>query len=401
MKDFKTINELKIYRGVKFAGILSRTEFGCTFTFDESFLKDPEFQSLAFKMPKGNIPFKIDGVNLHPFFANLLPEGMRLKAILSNLKTSPDDLFSLFAAVSSNTIGDVYAKAEVDSKNSFETPKLKNIDFSEYFKKITGFNSYASGEDAIAGVQEKLSASMISFPLNIAKSDKSYILKLNPKDKPNLVENEFYSMALAKKCKIQIAKVKIVRDKNKKSGLLVERFDRIQMGQKTHFLHQEDLCQVLGIYASEKYRVSFSDLIKGVKPFVTAESASSLKMIKLYCFSYLLGNGDLHAKNISLLVQPSGLIDLSPAYDLLCSFIYGDHNMAVKFDGKDNNIKFKQVTEFAERFGVKKVLVEKMLLSLVKDFSKNYLILKNIKMTKKTWDALEKTIQKRIKDLSN
>lgn len=310
-------------------------------------------------MPKTMTPYQIQGVNLHPFFAGLLPEGLRLTSIISNLKTSRDDLFTIFAATASHTVGDVYAESL--SEEISNPPKLKEINFYEYFRELTQVNSYALGEDALAGVQEKVSASVIGFPLNIAKADKSYILKLNPKDKPNLVDNELHSMQLAARCRIKVANVKIVKDKSQNKGLLVERFDRVHSDDQMKMLHQEDFCQVLNRYPSEKYRLSLNEMIEGVTPFLSAEKASILKIIKIYCFSYLLGNGDLHAKNMSLWTSTEGLTDLSPGYDFLTTYIYGDQKMACKLDGRDSNIKRKQVIEFGKRFGLSEAITNQTL----------------------------------------
>ena len=56
-------------------------------------------------------------------------------------------------------------------------------------------------------------------------------------------------------------------------------------------------------------------------------------------YSYLIGNGDLHARNVSLLVQPNGRIVLAPAYDLLSTVPYGDRRLALKVEGRDDNVK--------------------------------------------------------------
>lgn len=402
MKSIKEKNNLRIYRQNSFAGTLSRTADGCVFKFEPDFLTDPNFKELSFAIPKNHAPIAISGINLHPFFAGLLPEGLRLKTILTNLKTSADDLFSLFAATGAGAIGDVYVKTELDIKKTFEASQLKKIDFYDYFLKLTKSNPYAKGEDSIAGVQEKVSASMISFPLNIAKKNKSYILKLNPKDKPNLVENELYCMKLAAKCKIKTAVVKIVTDKNSAKGLLVERFDRIWDHDLNRFqkIHQEDACQILNIYPSEKYRVSINDIATGLKPVVSSDLVSLSKLIQLMAFSYLIGNGDLHAKNISVLSTAEGFTDLTPAYDLICTLIYGDAKMALKLDGKDDNLKRKVFIDFGKRFGVSDLIINKMLDQLTKDFLKNYQLLKEIPMSEKNWVFLQKTITKRLKDLS-
>jgi serine/threonine-protein kinase HipA len=398
------LDELVVYRKDLIAGVLKRTERGCLFQYAPEFLAHLDYQGLSYRMKKSPIPLSIQGVNLPTFFAGLLPEGLRLKALIKNVKTSEDDLFTLFAASGSHVIGDVYAKtASVAHDKKPAPPKLRDIDFYDYFQEILGKNTYASGEDTLAGVQEKISASMISFPLNIAKETKSYILKLNPKDKPSLIENELSTMTLAAKCGITTAKVKLVRDKNKNLGLLVERFDRVWNEGKKAFalIHQEDACQFSDRYPADKYKLSFAEIVKNAAEIATAPQPTVLKLMRLYCFSYLVGNGDLHAKNISLFTaEDSGIIDLTPAYDLISTFVYGDQKMALKLDGKDDSITKKMVIQFGERFKVKAPATEKMLDRLVSDVKRHAHILESLPVEKKKQSALQQMMKRRLKDFS-
>ncbi len=403
MTTAKEVTELKIFRNGVDTGVLRRTATGCVFEFKDSFLQSQKYDGISYRIKKGAAStVHVQGINLPAFFAGLLPEGLRLRALISQIKSSEDDLFSLFAVAGTHAIGDVYAKNFSNKTSSHLVPKLSEIDFYEYLQKILKFNSYAFGEDSIAGVQEKISASMISFPLNIAKEKKSYILKLNPKDKPNLVENELYCMLLAKKCGLNVAKTKLVRDKNKNVGLLVERFDRICNEKTTGFemLHQEDACQFLTRYPADKYRLSMNEIAKAVTELATAPAVSMLKLIQQICFSYLLANGDLHAKNISLQTTLNGCIDMTPAYDLICTYIYGDTKMALKLNGRDDNLKRKDILQFAGNFEVPQIAVNKMLDKLAHNFKKYYSVLSNIPMQEKKWVQLEKTILKRLHDLS-
>jgi serine/threonine-protein kinase HipA len=46
----------------------------------------------------------------------------------------------------------------------------------------------------------------------------------------------------------------------------------------------------------------------------------------------IIGNGDAHAKNFSLLFEPSGRIALAPLYDLMSTLVYGDDRLAMFVD---------------------------------------------------------------------
>ncbi|USN46742.1 MAG: HipA domain-containing protein [Pseudobdellovibrionaceae bacterium] len=374
MTELKDVVELKIFRGELFAGILRRTQRGCELTFDPSFFKNPKYQTLTYKIKKQERPYTHHGVNLPPFFAGLLPEGLRFKALVSELKTSEDDLFTLLAASGTRVIGDVYTVASgIKNRNAVEIPKVSQIDFYEFFQQNIKAGLYETGDEAIAGVQEKLSASMISFPVRAAKENKSYILKLNPKDKPNLIFNEYQCLRLAKKCGIEVNSAKIVYDKNGNGGLLIERFDRVVAENNIiQKVHQEDACQFLDRYPADKYRLSFQEICTGLHELATAPAIETSKAIQLYVFSYLIGNGDLHAKNISLQTNPdTGRIQLTPAYDLICTYLYKDRKMAIKLDGRDDNLKRQHFVDFGLRFGLKEKAIHHFLDQLLEKVKKH------------------------------
>ncbi len=400
--SFKDVEELQIYRNGFKAGRLLRTDKGCQFVYDESFLKEAFYDGLSYQVKKNAKPIHYKGDNLPPFFAGLLPEGLRLKAVINQLKTSEDDLFSLLAATGASCIGDVYVGDQEFKELPIELPQVKNINFYDQFQKSINQDLKLKREDTFSGVQEKISASMISFPLRAAKKGKSYILKLNPKDKPNLVKNEHLTLRLAKKCGIEVNNTQLVYDKNNNAGLLVERFDRIAVeGHKSPLMvHQEDACQFLDMYPANKYRLKLSDICGGVERFASAPIIEIQKLILQYLYSYLVGNGDMHAKNISLQTHfETGQVRLTPAYDLICTYIYKDRKMALKMNAFDDNIKKKTVINFARRFNISEKAMEASLKKLVMSFQKNKNILLEA-FSEREGELYLKMTKKRIADLS-
>lgn len=102
----RTTGALNVFKGNIRAGELARTAHGARFTYVSDYLAR-NAAAVAFKMPLRREPYEVFGTNLHPFFANLLPEGLRLRALVKSVKTSEDDLFSLLVASGADTIGDV------------------------------------------------------------------------------------------------------------------------------------------------------------------------------------------------------------------------------------------------------------------------------------------------------
>ena len=54
----------------------------------------------------------------------------------------------------------------------------------------------------------------------------------------------------------------------------------------------------------------------------------ALQFIERFVFSYLVGDGDLHARNLSVWRRPDGVWEPSPWYDIVCTAIYGDMTLA-------------------------------------------------------------------------
>ena len=387
----KTVTKLPIFKNRRQIGFLMRTEKGCKLEFSTDVLGE----QITYHIKASAQPLNENGVNLPPYFANLLPEGLRLKALVKMVKTSEDDLFSLFAASGHDCVGDITSEPKAIPETSL---KLRDVNFYELFEETLKDTTYES----VSGVQEKISASMISFPIKFRRNKKRYLLKLNPKDKKNLVENEFHCMELAKACGMNTARIARVTDRDGNDGLMVERFDRVWNEERNDFdfLHQEDGCQILNLYPAQKYLISINDLAKKMTEIVPAPELEILTLVHSVSFSYLVGNGDLHAKNISLQDVPGRPRQLTPAYDLISTCVYGDLKLALKLDGRDDNLSKKKLVDFCNRFGIPTKASQLMLSKLVEKFSKNCGgLLEKIALSEKERSRLERLMKKRLQDL--
>lgn len=402
--NYKDINELKVFKNDLFVGYLRRTHQGVELAFDQIFFNTHKTQNLTYKTKVSSLVLNYNGLNLPPFFAGLLPEGLRLKALVKELKTSEDDMFTMLVAVGHKVIGDVYIGSDVEKGfGFFNVKKVQDVNFYEvFFESIQDLNQLHFSE-SYPGVQEKISASMISFPLKMVSKEKSYILKLNPKDKPTLVHNEYACLNLAKKCGFKVNNARLVLDKDQNPGLLVERFDRIydKLQSKEIKIHQEDACQFLDRYPADKYRLSMQDICKAITDISSAPVLEILNLTKMYIFNYLICNGDFHAKNISLFTDPKtqGVV-LTPMYDVISTLIYGDDSMALKLDGRDSNFKRKNFIDFALRYSIPEGLMNREVDKILKNVVKNYELLLQIpNLTEKNKNHLKQTILQRVKDL--
>lgn len=85
-----------------------------------------------------------------------------------------------------------------------------------------------------------------------------------------------------------------------------------------------------------------------------ASAPAALRPWEQVLFSYLAGNGDLHAKNLSVRRGARGW-EPTPVYDVVCTYLYGDATtMALPVGGERNPDRLRRTTLFeaAETTGV-------------------------------------------------
>ncbi|MEW6470823.1 MAG: HipA domain-containing protein [Actinomycetota bacterium] len=362
--DPREVDVADVYKGDIRAAVLERAGGSVRFRYLDSYL-DAGGPPVASRLPLSPQPLVSAAGSLPPFFAGLLPEGVRLAALTRRVRTSADDMLSLLVAVGADCIGDVRVVPS-GVEPAAATPLAVvddwgSADFDELFAASVAVAGERLERAALPGVQEKVSAAMISFPVTGAAG--SHIVKLTPSGYPRLVENEAFFMAFAADAGLPVAEVRVVEDRQGRPGLLVRRFDRLATPDgRLLRLAQEDACQFCDAYPADKYRLTVGRIAQAVTELADAPVVALRDLIRLVAFSYLIANGDLHAKNISLRRRPDGLVELAPAYDLLADLPYtGDPHLALKIDGRDLGLRRAMLVAFGERFGVRARAVHALL----------------------------------------
>ena len=352
-----------VYVGDVLAGAIERAPRGAVFQYAPAYLSGPG-PAVALSLPKREAPHDAPGESLHPFFANLLPEGARLAALVRAVKTSKDDFLSMLVVVGGDTIGDVAVVERGvtvdDTRPVVDLDRTETLSFAELFRESLAYDPARAHEtSALPGVQPKLSASHLTLSVR-ARRRGSYILKLGSSEFPRVVENEHFFLRAARSAGLAVAESRVIADRDGATALLVTRFDRVAEAGSTRKLHQEDGCQLLGRYASDKYAVSLRDVATALADVSDAPLVQIERLLRLHAYSYVIGNGDLHAKNVAV-QRASGALRLTPAYDLVSTFPYGDERMALKLEGRDRKLSRKTFRTFGERFGLRAPAVDAML----------------------------------------
>lgn len=251
---------------------------------------------------------------------------------------SADDELSLLLAVGGDTVGDVRIAAHGENLTD-PTPYVtddtwEGVDLDELFEQSVGGVDY--DRSAIPGVQPKLSGRMISFP--VAGAPGPVILKLDPPEYARLVENEAAMLDVAGVVRgLTVPGHEVVFDKNGRSGLVVERFDRVPAaGGVLDRLPVEDGCQVMGRYPADKYGLDTLDVIETLASQCTAPAVARLQLLERFLVSYLVADGDLHARNLAIRRTQDGFWEPAPVYDVVCTAVYDDWTLAAPFGGREN-----------------------------------------------------------------
>jgi serine/threonine-protein kinase HipA len=242
---------------------------------------------------------------------------------------------------------------------------------------------------------------MISLPVKAHAA--AYLLKLEPKRFPRIVENEAFMMSLARAAGLPTADVRIVHDREGVSGLLVRRFDRIATAgpHGLRKLHVEDGCQIANRYPTDKYVLSLADVAQAIVRHSSTPILDVASLIRVTAFSYAIANGDLHAKNISLLLSPDrATLGMSPAYDLLTTLPYGDTSMALMLEGRDKNLRRAHFVAFAERFGVRAPATRVILDEVCNAVGSGIDRVREIGLSPRQTVHLERTMRRRCSDLA-
>ncbi|MEK0154532.1 type II toxin-antitoxin system HipA family toxin [Arthrobacter oryzae] len=341
-----------VYKAGVLAARLERHGGGTMFSYLQAYLAAGG-PAVASSLPLSAEPVLSAAGAAPPYFTGLLPEGRRLNALRRSVKTSVDDELSLLIAAGANPVGDVQIVGHDEPLDPDEHAVELNPKAPVDFDALLG-DSGLIDPVALAGVQDKLSAGMISMP--VASAGRRYILKLNAPEFPHVVENELVMFRYAAKLRIPLSKVRLIRDVGGRPGLLVERFDRIPLAGGAHGAVQrlavEDGAQVLGLYPADKYNVGYGQVCHALAEYCSAPLPALRNLAIQAAFAWLSGNGDLHAKNVSMVQQPSGEWSIAPVYDIPSTVVYGDKTLALTLDGKRTGISRKHFLGWARGLGL-------------------------------------------------
>jgi len=299
------------------------------------------------------MPIRLPSYNLgamHPIFEQNLPEGFVRQRITERLRKHIriDDM--LFLALQRDYgIGRLQYSSEefpdvpVGSESLAEILKWQGSE--SLFEEL--LNKYLL-QTSISGVQPKVLVRDSRATLNMP----GLIIKSGLNEYPGLAVNEYFCMAVAKMCGMEVPQNYLSDDQ---SLFVVQRFDILENGDR---LGVEDFSVLLGERSGTKYTGSYETLANVVKMYCASPSKDLELFFRLVVLSTVLGNGDAHKKNFSVIyddITKPETIRFSPVYDIVSTLPYLQNDVpALKMNGQKKSFPKKaELISFGKRIGVK------------------------------------------------
>jgi serine/threonine-protein kinase HipA len=105
-----TFRKAHVYVRNIFAGVLSETDEGYSFSYTSEYLSRDDSGAVSLTLPLTEQTYT--SKTLFPFFDGIIPEGWLLDAVSRNWKIDPKDRFGILLVACKDSIGNVSIKEE-------------------------------------------------------------------------------------------------------------------------------------------------------------------------------------------------------------------------------------------------------------------------------------------------
>lgn len=261
------------------------------------------------------------------WFDGLLPEGEMRGRIAARFGLAERDVFGLLEAVGWECAGAISVLPDGRLPNDGRYRVQTDRDVGERLDALPGrpLDDDSAVRASLGGVQSKLVLARRGDewlePIDGAPS--THILKPEPEAWPGIALAEAWALRVA--AEATAAAHADVRDGlGSRPVVVVERFDRID-GDPVRRIHQEDLCQLLGLPPAAKYAEpppkDWKPSLRWMASVLLARSADPPaeldRLLRQTVVNLALGNADAHGKNLGVLHLGRDLVSLTPMYDVV------------------------------------------------------------------------------------
>jgi len=275
-----------------------------------------------------------NGFLLPAFFQGLLPEGVFRDHVAIERHCAPNDHFEMLAATGDDLPGNVYARNANLSHDEMAHLVTQDADSLEMSVTAAPMEAGVS----VSGLQPKLAALKEGerYVARTRLQSTRIIAKLPVVGYPRLPELEDLSLRLAAAAGVTVCEAhlepleKLAMEHGydlgddatgKTNFLAVVRFDR--PNGKNGRYHVEDFGQIMQIEPENKYNTSYLEIAAAMLAEPSLGEAAIHELLRRMTVNELLGNADMHVKNIGVIYRDGVTPELSPAYDIVGYSAYG------------------------------------------------------------------------------
>ena len=335
------------------AGTLTRSPGGrLSFAYDDDYRRRPETTPLSLSLPKQ--VREHSGARLEAWLWGLLPDNDAvLRRWARQFHVSASSPFALLSTpVGEDCAGAVQfiSPDRVDEllERQGSVSWLTEEEVAERLRDLRAdttawLGRSFTGQFSLAGAQAKTALLHREGRWGVPSgaTPTTHILKPAVAGLDDHDLNEHLCLDAARRAALIAARTRIERFAEE-TAVIVTRYDRIATGETIRRVHQEDLCQALGIHPERKYQneggpdpVQIVRLLRSAMRPTAAENGVH-RFADALAWNWLIAGTDAHAKNYSLLLAgPEAR--LAPLYDIASALPYGTHErklrLAMKLGG--------------------------------------------------------------------
>lgn len=313
---------------------------------------------------------------IEAYLWGLLPDSEQvLERWARRFQVSARNVFALLAEVGEECAGAVQFVREErwEALRAESTPRIEWLDEAELEQRLRQLREdHAAarrigdaGQFSLAGAQPKtaLFHDGKRWGIPAGRTPTTHILKPPTGEFDGHAENEHFCLALARACGLPAAHSRVLRF-GREVAIAVERYDRARLAEgRVVRLHQEDLCQALGVPPMRKYESEGGPGVRAIHALLRESSSKpeedARTFVDALIFQWLIAGTDAHAKNYAVLHAPGPRLRLAPLYDLASALPYAQIDaqrlgLAMKIGGKAKlrEVGPKQWRACAEELGL-------------------------------------------------
>jgi len=321
---------IAILDGQTIGRVTSSARARLAFTYDEKWRSAPNAYPLSISMPLAltEHPHRI----IESFLWGLLPDNQAiLDGWARKFQVSARNAFALISAVGEDCAGAVqFVRPErLDAVLQPSPHEIEWLDEAAIANRLRLLREDQSawriprdtGQFSLSGAQPKTALLIDNGRWGVpsGRVPTTHILKPPSVHFHGHVENEHFCLELARAFGLPVADSRIMRFQDE-LAIVVQRYDRVRTPVGLRRVHQEDVCQALGIPPTRKYQNEGGPGVHDIVELLNTYSGDPAQDVDTFldaiAYNWLIAGTDAHAKNYALLIGAQSRIRLAPLYDL-------------------------------------------------------------------------------------